>query len=72
MPQIFMVELTDDQADTLRQLADHWRESLDDAFARVVSEGINRLISEKDNDEHHAEDMRRVIGPGGMDDDIPF
>jgi hypothetical protein len=29
-------------------------------------------MMEKANDEHRAEDMRRVIGPGGMDDDIPF
>jgi len=71
MPQ-FTITLTDEQAEALRQLADHWRESLDDTFARVVREGIDRLMSDKANDEHHAEDMRRVIGPGGMDDDIPF
>jgi hypothetical protein len=71
MPE-FTVTLTDEQEKALRQLADHWRESLDDALARVVSEGIDSLMSDKENDERHAEDMRRVIGPGGMDDDIPF
>jgi DNA-binding MarR family transcriptional regulator len=71
MPQ-FRITLTDEQAEALRQLADHWRESLDDALARVVSEGIDSLLSDKENDERHDEDMRRAIGPGGMDDDIPF
>jgi hypothetical protein len=71
MPQ-FTVELTDEQAEALRQLADHWRESPDETLQRIVTTGIDILMSEKANDEHHAEDMRRVIGPGGMDDDIPF
>jgi len=71
MPQ-FSITLTDEQAEDLRQLAHHWHESPDEILHRVVTEGIDRLMSEKENDEHHAEDMRRVIGPGGMDDDIPF
>jgi hypothetical protein len=35
MPE-FTVTLTGEQEEALRQIADHWRESLDDAFARVV------------------------------------
>ncbi len=71
MPQ-FSITLTDEQEEALRQLADHWRESLEDALARVVREGFDMAMMEKADDEHHTEDMRRVIGPGGMDDDIPF
>ena len=41
MPQIFMVELTDDQADALRQLADHWRESPDETLRRIVADGFD-------------------------------
>ena len=35
-------------------------------------DGFDCAIMNKANDDHHAEDIRRVIGPGGMDDDIPF
>ena len=37
MPQIFMVELTDEQAATLRQLANHWHESPDETLYRIVA-----------------------------------
>ena len=71
MPE-FTVTLTDEQEEALRQIAGHWRESLEDALARVVREGFDMAMMEKAHDEHRAEDMRRAIGPGGMDDDIPF
>jgi hypothetical protein len=72
-PQNFMATLTDEQAEALRQLAAHWRETLDQAFRRVVKDGIDMAMMEKANDEHHASSMPRQYGPSGdLDDDIPF
>ena len=46
-PLNFMVTLTDEQAEALRQLADHWRESLEEALHRAVKEGIDIAMMEK-------------------------
>jgi hypothetical protein len=40
MPQQFTVTLTDEQAEALRQLAAHWRESLEETLRRVVKEAL--------------------------------
>jgi hypothetical protein len=73
VPQDFTVTLTDEQAEALRQIADHWRESLEEALRRVVKEGIDIEMMEKANDEQHANSTSRQYGPSGdLDDDIPF
>jgi hypothetical protein len=55
----------------VRQLADHWRESLEETLRRVVREGIDISMAEKANDEQHASSMPRQYGPSGdLDDDL--
>jgi hypothetical protein len=69
----FTITLTDDEAGQLRELADHWRETLEEALRRVVKEGIDIAMMEKANDEQHANSTPRQYGPSGdLDDDIPF
>jgi dsDNA-binding SOS-regulon protein len=73
VPQEFTVTLTDEQAEALRQLAAHWRETLEEALRRVVKEGIDIEMMEKANDEQQANPRPRQYGPSGdLDDDIPF
>ena len=73
MPQTFTITLTDEQAAQLRELADHWRESLQETFRRIVKEGIDMAMMEKANDEQHASSTPRQYGPSGdLDDDIPL
>lgn len=64
MPQIFMVELTDDQADALRQLADHWRESPDETLRRIVADGFDCATLRPG-----AATLSEALA---KDDDIPF
>jgi hypothetical protein len=73
MPQDFTVTLTDEQAEALRQLADHWRETIDGALRRVVTTGIDIAMMEKENDEEQTADQSpEALAKGDLDDGIPF
>jgi hypothetical protein len=73
VPQEFTVTLTDDEAEAMRQLAAHWRETLEQTLCRVVRQGIDISMMEKANDEEQANPQPRQYGPSGdLDDDIPF
>jgi hypothetical protein len=65
MPQQLTVTLTDEQAEAMRQLAAHWRETLDETLRRVVKEGIDLAMMEKANDEEQANPRPRQYGPSG-------
>lgn len=73
MTQQFTVTLTGEQAEELRQLADHWRETLEEALRRVVKEGLDLAMMVKANDDEQTNPRPRQYGPSGdLDDDIPF
>jgi len=74
MPQ-FTVTLTDEEAAQLRELADHWRVTPEEALRHAAVNGIDMELQIKAHDEAAANpDSRpRPTGPGSdLDDGIPF
>ena len=72
MPQ-FTVTLTDEEAAQLRELADHWRVTPEEALRRAAADGIDMELQIKAHDDEQANPTPRKPGPGGdLDDGIPF
>jgi hypothetical protein len=69
MPQDFTVTLTDDEAAQLRELADHWRVTPEEALRRAAVDGIDMELQIKHHDEREAAGLPPT---SDLDDGIPF
>ena len=69
MPQDFTVTLTDDEAAQLRELADHWRVTPQEALRRAAVNGLDMELQIKAHDEREAAGIPPVAD---LDDGIPF
>lgn len=69
MPQEFTVTLTDDEAAGLKELADYWRTSPQEALRRAAAEGLDMALQIKAHDEREAAGIPRSAD---LDDGIPF
>lgn len=69
MPKYLTVELTDEQAGALSELAAWWSESLEEALRRVAVRGIDMELQIKAHDEREAAGIPRSRN---LDDGIPF
>ena len=76
MTQEFTVALTDEQAAQLRELAAHWRESLQETLRRVAVDGLDMALQIKAHDEDEAAGRprpdRRRHTTNKLDNDIPY
>lgn len=69
MPQTFTVELTDEQAGQLRELAEYWHITLEEALHRIAGRGIDMELQIKYHDEREAAGLPPATD---LDDDIPL
>jgi hypothetical protein len=68
VPEI-TITLTDEQAAQLRELADYWSESLQEALRRIAGRGIDLELQIKAHDEREAAGLPPTTD---LDDDIPL
>ena len=72
MPQEFTITLTDEEAAQLRELADYWHPSPDEALRRVAVQWIDMELQVKAHDERDKAGLPSTHPTGDLDDGIPF